>query len=318
VETRVGRRSIAIVLFVAILIFAGYAGYQGSQYPKESLWLDLPDEPPRPLPDLENITLAEGFELPPNATMAVPVLEIVKPSITNETVRDVLDKYDLYMVYDETRVDERGDRLFIWNSDNLVEVDYENALFKYKNLEYNDTLYTDEEIQANISLLDLNEAFSIAIDFLKEHNLYNSSWELTWRFKRVMISGETGFTDYQYVLTPVIFRRPFCDPNVPSVSIIVSPKGEIVSLHVYLRDIRTTSKTALPGYSDPVLALNELDQKTWKYFSSMDPEDMVVLGMRQGYKYAGEQGPFTPGPVQEAIPCWTIYCGPDGRTVINI
>ncbi len=306
------------MIIAVLVIFALYAGYQGSRYPMESLWLDLPDEPPRPLPDLENITLAEGFRLPSNATTAVPVLEVVTPSISDENVKDVLEDYDLYQVDDGTRVDERGDRLFIWNPDNLVEVDYENALFKYSNREYNATLYTEDEVQANESLMDLNEAFPVAIDFLKEHHLYNSSWELTWRFKRVMVAGETGFNDYQYVLTPVILGRAFCDPNVPSVSVIVSPKGEIVSLHVYLRDVRTTSVTALPGYSDPVLALRELDQKTWKYLSGMDPEDMVVLGMRQGYRYAGEQGPFTPGPVKEVVPCWTLYCGPDGRTVVNI
>jgi hypothetical protein len=311
-----GWKSIVIVLIVVLITFFGYASYQGAQYPKEQLWLDLPDEPSRPMPTFENFTLADGVRLPRNITEGVPAVEVIKPSLSNLNGREFLERYDFYHDDGATIVDNGTEEFKLTTITNYTLLDYEGAFIKFQVLPSAYDPVPEEELETNDSLLDSKEALTVAINYLTEHDFYNSTWEKTWTLKRIMEGGGETYIDYQYIFTPILLGRPLIDPDMPFLSIIVSPKGQIIHFKGHLRAINITSEQLFPKYTDPVDALVELEDTSETYFSSMD--EVVVLDMDAGYMYEDEKGIYSPGKVLRVVPCWTFYIGPDVALVVNI
>ncbi len=315
-EVKPGLKSIVIVLIVVLMTFGGYASYQAARYPMDYLWLDLPDEPPRPMPTFGNLTLADGMRLPRNITEAVPVVEVVKPSLSSLNGRECLERHNFYADDGATLIDNGTDMFKLTTVTDYTLLDYEDAFIRFQVLPGAYDPVPEEELETNDSLLDSKEALTVAIGYLTAHNFYNASWEKTWTLKRIMEGGGEVFVDFQYIFTPVVLDRPLIDPDVNFTSVIITPKGQIVQFVGHLRAFHTTAETALPKYKDPLRALVELDETAKAHFPSM--EEVVVLDMDAGYMYETGHGMHSPGTVQRVLPCWTFYIGPDVAKVVNI
>jgi len=313
------RRHIALVIIIVLVITAGLSGYYGPWNPRLSLRIEYV-EPLRPLPELENITFGEGFVLPENETGPIRVLEVDVPVLTEEDAIALLKVHDLYEMEDGVVTEPSDYALNRHGPNTMVGLIYSHATlyFDYFDYDAGAPSYTDAQVEQDPALLNITEGLPVAIGHLREHDFYDPSWHLNWCFKQVLNLSMEGFSGYQYIFVPVVSGRVLCDLSIPCLSIWLTPEGRMVGLRADLRGLQLTEEIGYQRFPDPVMALQELDSEMLMSYYSIDRLPVEVRAMVPGYRYEGDPGQCKAGEALRAFPCWTFYCGHDGRIVINV
>jgi hypothetical protein len=312
------------IIVVASIFIATVSGITLVLLYSPSIWTEVePDQESLIYPDIyqsnetvkfDNIELSTNYTEPSNVTGTYYYLQLKNLSLNKTSAISLLKSHDILFVNDSTLYVNSTSTLGIQNEDNSTFVHY----YGYIEFNQDDDLYLPVElveIDKNRSLINRTEALRIVDTFLRKRSLINSSWELKWNLTKQMdmISQNRRLVlNYKFTYIPLYCGVPVIDRNAPSVSVEINPRGEILQLQVNMRRIVSTSLTVEPTFRDHVDALQELDANITKYIlKGIGSGRILVSNVRLVY-HAETDKPY------QLKPCWAVYIGARGLTIVYI
>lgn len=258
------------------------------------------------------LTFGPDFVLPDLVTVPIPVLEMTNPLDNTTDGEALLSSHGLFWSNETTTVQtgERG--IAVLNELNSTYVDYQKGTIEFRAENPDYKLATVSEIEANGSLLNRSEALEVVVHFLKEHALYNASWELTAQGAHAcsgMMHTEDCIRVYHFRFTPILMGRSLSEPNAPRITVYIDPMGQVTQLDLVLRDISMTGETALPRFPEPLDALLEIEHNYFGYFLCTNPK-IHIVSMAPGYM-VDEDAPT------RLVPCWAIHYN-SGNSILEL
>lgn len=277
-----------------------------------------PPEPyvPKAMPEFTNLTFAEGFELPLPRTEPVSIVRMVRPDLDGSHGREMLERYDLYWANVATEVEVSDDWIKLRSDTRFTVISTHTGFLHYDEDQTNDkrgALVTD--IETNSSLLNKTEALNIAISWLREHNLYNSSWDLAgcWSLRSGGSIANPGerIREYTFRFSPVFDGMMVHGTPEPRLRIDVTPFGQVVQVEADTAKLVVGPKTSPFTFPDPVDMLVYFDENLGRLTCPQCVRNATILSIEPAYGVGREleREEYR----SKGWPCWyvTFYVNDD-------
>ena len=130
-----------------------------------------------------------------------------------------------------------------------------------------------------------------------------------------LISTYLNITEYQsyiFRFVPKFHNLTILDPNAQNIWVEIYPDGTIMNLEVNLRRVETISETMNFKWSDPKLALIELDYNFGQYVGEESQYGNVTVHSMELILQISSKDP------SELVPVWLVHLDEKNIQVIKI
>ena len=293
---------IPIIVIVSIGVFS--YNYHSSDSPnneQSSIGIDLSINQ-----SYENLDFCEDCEIPEKRSLLLKRYSIKRPQINSSVALDMLDHYNYYNKTYKINITTEWIRIEDEHYSTVVH--FQDA--KLESLRTSDDTYvpvTEQEIEQNESLYNYSEAFSIAVQYLKKHNLYNDSWQIIENSSiRTLNITTRNITIKFYILrmAPVYNGLPVGGTGTPFISIYINPRGTVLRCCAKYYDIHF--QTEYYKTVDPHAAIKSIDNNISRIilYNYNENETLKITKMELVYR-------TDPDDRSKLVPTWLIYLSRD-------
>ena len=307
------RTYVAMGLSLAIILISIFLIFNGNQ-PSDTTNSSSEGKDISNVTNYQHISFSDDFKTPASPTKPIRIMQLNNLSLNDTTARETLKRHNYLLIDNSSNVTSFKDCLSIANVNNSISIQY-IGIIDYR---CEDPLYepvTKSEIEKSESLLNRSEALDIAIDYLKDHGLYNATWEMMWNLTRVskwVYQNITEVVHYTFKFIPVYDGLPLIDSEAPSITIKINPRGTVEKCYAKIKMITSTKDLKVPEYETPSKVLSELDINFSKYFYVDSEETGITISrIRLGYEIDPLNG-------NRIVPSWIIYYGDYGLSTCYI